>query len=258
MTKTKWQATRRDMLTSSLGGAFALIAATPSLLKADSKTADSKTFYQSNGAFRENSAKQAYHAMMRSLGYPISDVLKTDEFWVCDFLQRDFANVGLGGVFWAKAAGLYGQAGAGAYSGEFNDEKFGYTGIEIFLLPGQIIPEHRHLGGSDGYGPKMESWLVRYGSVEFFGEYQAVGNETPVSEMAERDRPWGYGESWFQSRYVTTRTARSGQVYSLVDPESWHFMRAGKDGAIVTEFANCHNHVEFSKPGMEFVSSTAR
>jgi hypothetical protein len=49
-----------------------------------------------------------------------------------------------------------------------------------------------------------------------------------------------------------------GQVYSLEDPESWHFQRAGANGAIVTEYATYHNHVEFSKPGMVFASSEAR
>jgi len=43
--------------------------------------------------------------------------------------------------------------------------------------------------------------------------------------------------------------------YVLKDPESWHGMRAGPDGAIVTEYATFHNHVEFSKPGMAFGST---
>jgi hypothetical protein len=47
-------------------------------------------------------------------------------------------------------------------------------------------------------------------------------------------------------------------MYKLVDPESWHFQRAGAQGAIVSEYATYHNHVTFSKPGMEFDCSKAK
>ena len=50
---------------------------------------------------------------------------------------------------------------------------------------------------------------------------------------------------------------REIRVYTLNDPESWHFMRAGPNGAIVSEYATYHNHVQFSKPGMEFAPSKA-
>ena len=98
----------------------------------------------------------------------------------------------------------------------------------------------------------MEAWLVRYGDVEFYGEYKRAGDETLISDMPEAQRPWGAGEDWFKSKYVAKRTAKSGQIYTLEDPESWHSQRAGAQGAIVTEFATYHNHVEFSKPGMVF------
>ena len=44
----------------------------------------------------------------------------------------------------------------------------------------------------------------------------------------------------------------TNQMYVLKDPESWHGQKAGPKGAIVTEVATYHNHVTFSKPGMEF------
>jgi len=218
------------------------------------KVYDNEHFY-TNGRFDVLRAKQAYYELMRFHGYPISDILRTDAFWVCDFLQGDFARLGMGGIFWINASGTYGQAGAKAYKGPFKDAKYGYLGHEIFLLPGQMLPEHRHLGGEQGYGPKMESWHVRYGSVEFFGEYRGEGTETRIADMPEKERPWGYGQDWFKSKYVIKRTAQSGQVYTLQDPESWHFQRAGAQGAIVSEYATYHNHVTFSKPGMEFAST---
>ncbi|MBN1818824.1 MAG: hypothetical protein JW828_15790 [Sedimentisphaerales bacterium] len=221
------------------------------------KNPGNAAFYAGNGAFAQQSAKDAYFAMMESFAYPIPDVLKTDEFWVCDFLQKDFEKLGMGGIFWINAKGQYGQTGAKAYDGQFAGGNFGYLGHEIFLLPGQVLPEHRHIGGNEGYGPKMESWHVRHGSVDFFGEYKGAGDETLISEMPENERPWGYGQDWFKSKYVAKRTAQSGKLYSLLDPESWHFQRAGAQGAIVSEYATYHNQVEFSKPGMEFDSTKA-
>ena len=85
----------------------------------------------------------------------------------------------------------------------------------------------------------------------------ATQTETLISDMPKAELPWGFGDDWFKSRYTTTRTAKSGKLYSLEDPETWHFQRAGAQGAIVTEYATYHNHVEFSKPGMEFDSSKA-
>ena len=47
-------------------------------------------------------------------------------------------------------------------------------------------------------------------------------------------------------------------MYKLVDPESWHFQRAGAQGAVVSEYATFHNHVQFSKPDLKFDSSKAK
>ena len=104
----------------------------------------------------------------------------------------------------------------------------------------------------------METWLVRYGRVDFFGEYKRAGDEVLISDMPEDERPWGYGEDWFKSKYAARRTAKEGKIYTLEDPESWHGQIAGPEGAIVSEFATYHNHVSFSKPGMEFVNSKAK
>ena len=220
------------------------------------KKMDNKTFYKADGAFDAEAAKKVYYDMMRAFGYPIPDVLKTDQFWVCDFLQRQMDRLGMGGIFWINETGQYGQTGAKEYKGEFKDQRFGYLGHEIYLLPGQMLPEHHHLGGPAGHGPKMEAWHVRYGSVTFFGEYKGDADETAIDKMPADERPWGFGQDWFKSKSCAKRTA--GQFYKLVDPESWHFQRAGAQGAIVSEYATYHNHVSFSKPGMEFACSKAK
>ena len=244
---------RRDCL-KTVGGA--MLATTGAGAAAVAATAPSSGgLYTKEGAFDPQAAKAAYFKLMEGFGYPIPDVLRGDDFWVCDFLQRDFAKLGMGGIFWMNEKGNYGKNGEGVYKGEFKDKDFGYLGHEIYLLPGQMLPEHRHIGGAEGYGPKMEAWQVRYGDVEFFGEYKRAGDETPIAEMPEAQRPWGWGKDWFRSKFVAKRTAKSGKLYTLEDPESWHFQRAGAKGAIVTEYATYHNHVEFSKPGMAFDSS---
>lgn len=217
----------------------------------------SREFYD-EGVFGPEKAAEAYREMMKRFGYPVSEALQSEQLWTCDFLQGDFSKLGIGGIFWINALEVYGKSGAGLYRGDFRNARFGYMGLEIFLLPGQALPEHSHLGGPDGVGPKMEAWLVRHGEVEFFGEHQSSGEETLIEDMPESGRPWGYGEPWFRSKYVAKRSASSGQIYSLADPESWHFQRAGAEGAIVTEFATCHNHVQFSKPGMEFENTGHR
>lgn len=246
---------RRNMLKGVAVGSASLLTGAYAFA-GDHNVNCKAAFYQADGAFDPKAAVKAYHQLMESFGYPISDVLRSDQFWVCDFVQRDFPALGMGGIFWINEEGVYGESGTGAYEGEFEDQQFGYMGHDIYLLPGQVLPEHRHVGGPEGYGPKMETWHVRYGDVQLFGEYQA-GDEVPISDLPESERPWGYGEPWFKSKYVAHRTAESGKTYSLKDPESWHFMRAGSQGAIVSEYATYHNQVEFSKPGLIFESSKA-
>jgi len=258
MQESKKDLSRRQLLKlTAVGATIAVPATGRAIFSGAFKNPGTAAFYTAHRAFDEKAAKNAYYKMMESLGYPIPDVLRTEEFWVCDFLQRDYAKLGMAGIFWINARGTYGSAGAHAYRGPFKEQSYGYLGHEIYLLPGQMLPEHRHIGGKEGFGPKMESWQVRHGVVDFFGEYRGAGDEKPISELPESERPWGYGEDWFRSRYVARRTAKSGKLYTLEDPESWHCQRAGPGGAIVTEYATYHNHVEFSKPGMEFASSKA-
>ncbi len=218
---------------------------------------DNAAFYKEDGSFDQAVAKKAYYDMMRAYHYPIPPYLKTKEFWTADFKEGNFAKLGMAGIFWKNVEGTYGKVGAKAYTGKFKDVNYGYLGHEIFLLPGQMLPEHNHLGNGSGkgFGPKMETWHIRHGSVEFFGEYAGPAGETPISDMPESERPWGYGTKWFKSKYVKKCVA--GEIYSLNDPESFHFMRAGPNGAIVAEYATYHNDVKFSHPTMEFGNSEA-
>jgi len=246
--------TRRTAIVSTIGAGLALGAGCKSMGGNASRNLKRSVMY-TDGKLDVAAVKKAYFAMFENFKYPVPDVLKTDEFWVSDFMQSDILKLGMGGIFWINETGTYATHGSKKYDGKFNEEKFGYLGHEIFLLPGQTLPEHSHSGGAEGYGPKMEAWQVRYGEVTFFGEYKGEGTEIPIGELPEAKRPWGYGQAWMKSKYAATRTAKSGKLYAQRDPEAWHGQVAGPDGAIVTEYATYHNHVMFSKPGMTFGST---
>lgn len=212
------------------------------------KMLKNEDFY-ADGKLDVAKVKQAYYDLMTSFKYPIVDRLKTDEFWVCDFQQGEITKLGMGGIFWMNVKGTYGDSGVKQYQGEFKDVAYGYLGHDIYLLPNQVLPEHSHIGGSEGYGPKMEAWQVRHGVVRFFSECPSEGAKL-ISELPENERPWGYGEAWYKGKYYVEK--KPGEVVVMADPQSWHGQQAGPDGAIVTEYGTYHNHVHFSKPGMEF------
>lgn len=246
--------TRRTAIASTIGAGLALGAALkPQSVKAAAASNLKKDDMYKDGKLDIAAVKKAYFDMFEKFNYPVPDILKTDEFWVADFVQGDILKLGMGGIFWINEKGTYASHGQKKYKNDtFNDTKFGYLGHEIYLLPGQTLPEHHHIGGAEGYGPKMEAWQVRYGEVTFFGEYKGDGAEIALSELPAAKRPWGYGEAWMHSKYALTIPAKSGKLYVMSDPESWHGQMAGPDGAIVTEYGTYHNHVTFSKPGMSF------
>ena len=123
-----------------------------------------KTDFYKDGAFDKVAAKEAYFDLMKYYGVPVTPILKTDQFWVSDFAQKDFIKVGMGGIFWV------------------NNVEHGYFGHDIYLLPGQMLVEHKHHPVGE-VPAKMETWQVRHGSAYFFGEGadQASGFVPPKS-----------------------------------------------------------------------------
>ena len=184
-----------------------------------------KDFYKADGSFDAGKAKQAYYDMMKRFHYPIYNRLKTDDFWAVDFSLKDFVNVGMAGIFW------------------WNDKKEGYFGHEIYLLPGQMIVEHGHVQAGD-VKPKMEAWQVRHGMVYLFGE----GDET---------KPLPVELPKSQDGFITVKNCKAlhpGEISGLNRPEAKHFMMAGPEGAIVTEYATYHDNaaLRFTNPGVKF------
>jgi D-lyxose ketol-isomerase len=215
---------RRTILGSLVAG-----VAGSSLMKAAHAAAApplrNEDFYDADGSFNIDKAKQAYYDMMERFNYPIVDRLRSDEFWAVDFGMGKFTEVGMAGIFWV------------------NNQEDDYFGHEIYLLPGQMIPEHRHVKTPDAR-PKMEAWQPRHGWVYIYGE----GAPTPGVE----DRiPPSHREC------AVARVEQKllpGEVGMLGGAEQWHWMLAGPEGAIVTEYATYHDGsaLRFSNDDVKF------
>jgi D-lyxose ketol-isomerase len=176
------------------------------------KKYDNSHFYKEDGSFDQDAAKAAYYEMMEFYGYPIVDRLKGEEFWAIDFGLGNFAEVGMAGIFWV------------------NNEADNYFGHEIYLLPGQMIPEHWHMPTDKG-GPKLEAWQLRHGSVTLYGEGE------PSEGVQDRIPP-------IHKDIAVARTEtvlKPGEVGQLNGATKKHWMLAGPEGAIVTEYATFHD-----------------
>lgn len=182
-------------------------------------------FYQADGTFDTDRAKQAYYDMMERHGYPIVPRLKGEEFWAVDFGLGQFMEVGMAGIFWV------------------NDQAGNYFGHEIYLLPGQMIPEHSHQR-TEAAGPKMEAWHVRHGSVTIY----STGEPTP--DIAERIPPLHREIAVARQE----KTLMPGEIGSLNTAAAKHWMRGGPDGGIVTEYATYHDGegLRFTHPDIAF------
>lgn len=168
------------------------------------------TNFYKDGAFDKEAAKEAYFDLMKYYGVPVTPLLKTDEFWVSDFAQKDFATIGMGGIFW------------------INNVEHGYFGHDIYLLPGQMLVEHKHHPVGD-VPAKMETWQIRHGSAYFFAE----GEDTkpmPVKVPESQD-----------VHCKKCKLLKEGDIATLQAVEEWHFIIAGPKGAIITEYATPHH-----------------
>lgn len=175
------------------------------------KTYTNADFYDSEGNFQSDNARAAYYDMFERFHYPLSDRLKAD-MWILEFNLGDFARVGMAGIFW------------------LNRQDYGYFGHEIYLLPGQMLPEHCHLPTDKGPA-KMESWQPRKGMIYTFGE----GDPTP--ELIEKIPP-SQRDLVHSRRCTPLGIDEIGHLNRL---EAWHFMIGGPEGALVTEYGTFHD-----------------
>ena len=185
---------------------------------------NAQSIYDAQGNFCEDKARKAYLDMLERFGYPIPAHFK-DELFVTDLGVGDFWNVGIGGTMWC------------------NSQEHGYFAFEIMLLPGQMIPEHWHVESEDA-AAKMETWHTRHGMIYTFSEGEATEN-CPV-EVPES-----------QKDYVTVghcEPLEVGQCRTLNRLGAKHYMIAGPEGAVVTEYASYHDGeaLRFTDPRASF------
>lgn len=176
------------------------------------KTYTNAEFYDAEGKFQAEKAKSAYWDMFARFGYPVPESLKKG-MWVLDFGMKDFVRCGMAGIFW------------------YNDQVNGYFGHDIFLLPGQMIAEHAHQATPKGKA-KMEAWHVRHGMIYTFGE----GEETKPCPVKLPDSQLPGGVS---VKHCTP--LQPGEIASLQRATARHFMIAGPEGAVVTEYGTFHD-----------------
>jgi D-lyxose ketol-isomerase len=196
----------------------------------------SKSVYYKDGKFDAGKAKQAYIDLMKYFNVPVYEALVKDEgyLWAVDFGKGDFDSFGMGGVFWINTK-----------------SPTGYLGHEIYLLPYQSIPEHRHLPTKDAKGntiqAKEESWQVRYGYVYGFSE---IG-EPNLDKFPEVKAKLSKLQIPYLKSLHVEKWEADGRSHEMPKAESWHFMMAGPEGAIVTEYATYHDPagLRFSVPG---------
>ncbi len=185
-----------------------------------SKKYTNADFYDAQGNFKADVAKEAFLDMFAYYNYPFTPFLE-QEAWYTDFGLGDFEHCGMGGVFY------------------LNDSVHGYFAHDIYLLPGQMLPEHKHVATQ--FPAKMESWKVQHGWIYNFTE---LGEPTPGYDTIV---PASQLISTISKNYVKQTV---GEILTLKALESWHFMEAGPEGAIVNEYANYHDGagLVFSNP----------
>jgi D-lyxose ketol-isomerase len=208
---------RREMVSGVIAGGAAMGLAR-SASAADTKECkkmplkfSNADFYTADGTFKADTAKEAYYELMRWHNSPIVPRLKTEDFWTLDFGLGNFLEAGMAGIFWC------------------NVKEFGFNGHEIYLLPGQAIPEHCHL--ATDMPAKMEGWNPRHGMIYCYGE----GPETPG--VADRLPPMHRDIAKARNEI----TLMPGEYAGLKKVGEWHFMKAGPEGAIVSEYATYHD-----------------
>lgn len=171
---------------------------------------DNASFY-TNGKFNVEKGKDAIIALMQYHGYPVYPGMR-ENLWVSDYGTGQFTKVGLAARMWK------------------NNEADHYMLMDLFILPGQMLPEHWHLAFG-GLPAKREGWLVRYGSSHIVGEGAPNLGADVVVPKAHNG-----GVVTVQHEEFT----QAGGFQSLCKVESHHWQLAGPEGAIITEVANVH------------------
>ena len=171
------------------------------------------SFYDDAGVFLVDKAKDAIIQLAEYHGYPIFPDFK-EKLWVSDYGTGEFTKLGL-------AANLF-----------INNETDQYMLMDLFLLPGQMLPEHWHLDGESNPA-KLEGWLVRHGM-----SYIVGAGDDNLSEYPEIEIPKCHLNGDVTHKNVVKGEPGSFTPQDIVYSPHWQF--AGQEGAIITEVANVH------------------
>ncbi|MEE9602684.1 MAG: hypothetical protein V3V75_05220 [Thermoguttaceae bacterium] len=210
---------RRSMLkTAGMAGAgLAALAssasAAPSSAKKELIMFKNEDFYGADGKFDVEKGKDAIIALCKYHGYPIFPKLR-EQLWVSDYGTGQFTKLGL-------AACLF-----------INNEEDRYMLMDLFLLPGQMLPEHWHLDGETNPA-KREGWLVRWGLSHIVGIGEPNLGKDVVVPKCHMD-----GKATTEHETVAT----PGMFVPLAKVKTRHWQFAGPEGAIITEVANVHTN----------------
>lgn len=208
--------------------AFGARAEEKAAAKAAAPKFENAYFYDANGKFLPDRAKDAYIELMKYHGYPVFPGIK-EKLWVSDYGIGEFAKLGLGAIMPANR--------------DEKDQRDRYMLQDLYLLPGQMLPEHYHLATAKAV-PKMEAWFVRNGSAYIIGE----GEETPglKEKMPESQRA--------SATVFHAVLATPGMCVDLNRPTARHSQIAGPEGVIETEVANFHDNdaVRHTNPKLKF------
>ena len=184
-------------------------------------------FYDANGKFNEDKAKDAIIELCRYFKYPVFPNMK-ERLWVSDYGTGKFTELGLACI------GIVNH----------DKDKLGQTFMlqDLFLLPGQMLPEHWHIKG-DGITVKNEGWFIRYGKSFIVG----IGEDNLPPEIKIPECHMGGKVEVKHGKWVN-----AGEYAQLAKIETKHWQMAGPEGCILTEVANLHTNsaVRHNDPGI--------
>lgn len=174
-------------------------------------TYDNSYFYDDNGTFLQEKAKDAIISLMEYHGYPTFPGIR-DKMFVADYNAGRFADVGISGIMFE------------------NSQTNMYMLLDFFLLPNQMVAEHYHTDGETS-AAKREGWLVRWGDAYIGG----IGEDN-LQQFKNLTIPQVHLNGTVQVKNVTL--AKPGSFTNMKQVLTNHWMMAGENGAIITEVAN--------------------
>ncbi|MDO6595753.1 hypothetical protein Q4512_02430 [Oceanihabitans sp. 2_MG-2023] len=172
-------------------------------------------FYDAEGNFLKEKAKDALIEMLEYHNYPVFDGLR-EKIWLTDYNKGKYAELGLASIMFV------------------NNKEDKYMLMDIFLLPNQMLGEHMHFA-AEGNPVKMEGWLIRHGKSYIVGVGEDNSEQFPQVVV-----PKSHWDGKVTTKHIIE--ANEGDFASLTKAESPHWQMAGPEGVVITEVGNVHTN----------------